>query len=105
MVVLEIEVYGALQVKEKFPEAVLIFLLPPTIGELERRLSGRGTEDAVTIDARLKKAMEEVPLIDSYNYLVINDDIDAAVEKIDSIVLAERLRPKRCQAEIQGFSN
>ncbi|MCL2216219.1 MAG: guanylate kinase [Defluviitaleaceae bacterium] len=105
VVVLEIEVYGALQVQEKFPEAVLIFLLPPTITELERRLSGRGTEDPVTIEARLKKAMEEVPLIDSYNYLVINDDISAAVEKIDAIVQAERLRPKRCHEEISNFSS
>jgi len=105
VVVLEIEVYGALQVKEKFPEAVLIFLLPPTYSELERRLTNRGTEDAVTIEARLKKALEEVPFIDRYNYLVINDDVAAAVDKIDSIVMAERLRPKRCSAEIYEFSN
>ncbi|MCL2841544.1 MAG: guanylate kinase [Defluviitaleaceae bacterium] len=105
VVVLEIEVYGALQVREKFPQAVLIFLLPPTIDELESRLRGRGTEDLVTIDARLKKAMEEVSTIDQYHYLVINDSIATALEKIDAIVLAERLKPKRCQKEIQKFSN
>ena len=104
VVVLEIEVYGALQVREKFPEAVLIFLLPPTITELERRLISRGTEDAVTIGARLKKALEEREFIEKYDYLVINDDVPAAVDKIDAIVMAERLRPRRLQAEISGFS-
>jgi guanylate kinase len=104
VVVLEIEVYGALQVKKKFPEAVLIFLMPPTVQELERRLVERGTEDAVTVEARLKKALEEVPLIEDYGYLVINDTVESAVEKIDAIVMAERLRPKRCQAEINQFT-
>jgi guanylate kinase len=103
IVVLEIEVYGALQVKEKFPAAVLIFLMPPDLPELSSRLIKRGTEDAVTIDARLKKALEEVPLINRYNYLVINDDVPAAVAKIDAIVMAERLKPKRCAVEINNF--
>ncbi|MCL2373202.1 MAG: guanylate kinase [Defluviitaleaceae bacterium] len=101
--VLEIEVLGALQVKEKFPEAVLIFLMPPTVVELSNRLKGRNTEDDVTIEARLKKSLEEVPLIDQYNYLVINDDVPRAVEKINAIVAAERLRPKRCSHEINEF--
>jgi len=103
VVVLEIEVNGALQVRRKFPEAVLIFLLPPTLTELERRLTSRGTEDAVTIESRLKKTLEEVPLIDRYDYLVINDDVSIAVDKINAIVLSERLRPKRSEAEIRGF--
>jgi len=103
VVVLEIEVYGALQVKEKFPEAVLIFLMPPTISELSNRLKGRNTEDDVTIEARLKKSMEEIPFIDKYNYLVINDKVQLAVEKINAIVTAERLKPKRCKVEINAF--
>lgn len=103
VVVLEIEVYGALQVKEKFPSAVLIFLMPPTLSELTKRLTKRGTEDEVTIESRLKKALEELPLIDRYNYLVINDVIHDAVEKIDTIVEAERMKPFRCAAEIQNF--
>ena len=103
IVVLEIEVYGALQVKEKFPSAILIFLMPPTLTELASRLKKRGTEDDVTIDARLKKALEEVPLIDRYNYLVINDDIQKAVSKIDAIVLAERMKPHRAAVKIQKF--
>ena len=104
IVVLEIEVYGALQVKEKFPSAVLIFLMPPTLPELANRLRTRGTEDAVTIDARLKKTLEEIPLINRYNYLVINDLVPSAVEKINAIVEAERMRPFRCMAEIEAFT-
>jgi guanylate kinase len=103
IVVLEIDVYGALQVKEKFPSAVLIFLIPPSLPELSARLNKRGTEDAVTIEARLKKALEELPLIDRYNYLVINDDIPEAVHKIDSIVAAERLKPARSAKIIKEF--
>jgi len=104
VVVLEIEVVGALQVREKFPDAVLVFLMPPTLGELSHRLRNRATEDAVTIDARLKRALEEIPLIDEYDYLVINDVVESAVQKIDAIVAAERLRPRRCQAELIHFT-
>jgi guanylate kinase len=103
VVVLEIEINGALQVRGKFPDAVLIFLMPPTMEELSRRLTGRATEDAVTIEARLKKALDEVPLISAYDYLVINDEVDSAVAKIDAIVDAERLRPRRCQAQVTKF--
>ena len=104
-VVLEIEVNGALQVREKFPEAVLIFLLPPSMTELEHRLTLRGTEDAVNIDARMKKTMEEVPLISKYDYLVINDNADIAAETINAIVTAERSRPRRLSDVIEGFIN
>jgi guanylate kinase len=105
IVVLEIEVYGALQVREKFPSAVLIFLMPPDLPTLADRLTSRGTEDAVTIEARLKKTLEEVPLIDRYNYLVINDVIPDAVEKIDKIVAAERMRPLRSAKIIKKFTD
>ena len=104
IVVLEIEVNGALQVKEQFPDAVLVFLMPPTIEELSNRLVKRATEDAVTIDARLNRALEEVPLIKAYDYLVINDTVEQAVIKIDAIVTAERLRPKRCGDELTHFT-
>jgi len=105
IVVLEIEVNGALQVKEKFPEAVLVFLMPPTFTELERRLVARATEDAVTIEDRLKRAMVEVPLINHYDYLVINDKVAEAVAKVDAIVMAERLRPKRNSQTIKDFAS
>jgi len=104
VVVLEIDVNGALQVKEKFPEAVLVFLMPPTLMELQRRLVTRATEDAVTIEDRLKKAFEEIPFINRYDYLVINDKIDEAVAKVNAIVDAERLRPKRNQQTVKDFA-
>jgi guanylate kinase len=103
VVVLEIEVEGALQVKKKFPSAILIFLMPPSFAELAKRLTSRGTEDAVTIEARLKKTFEEIPLIEKYNYLVINDVIPDAVEKINKIVAAERMKPSRSVKIINGF--
>jgi len=105
IVVLEIEVNGALQVKEKFPEAVLVFLMPPTLTELQQRLIRRATEDAVTIEARLKRALEEIPLIDQYDYLVINDDLRQAVDNVNAIVVAERLRPLRNKDTVKDFAS
>jgi guanylate kinase len=91
-VVLEIEVNGALQVKEKFPSAVLAFLIPPTLDELKRRLINRGTENMETIDRRMKRAGSEIKLIERYDYLVVNDEVKNAAERINQIVRAERLR-------------
>jgi guanylate kinase len=79
--------------------------MPPNLPELAKRLNKRGTEDAVTIEARLKKTLEEVPLISRYHYLVINDFVPGAVEKINAIVEAERMKPFRCTAEINAFKN
>jgi len=104
VVVLDIEVIGALQVKEKFPDAVLVFLLPPTIEELAKRLNGRNTEDSSVIAQRLQKAKEELVLAGQYNYIVINDKVHLAVDKIKTIVNAERLKPARRKAEIEKFS-
>ena len=104
IVVLEIEVTGALQVKEKFPQAVLVFLMPPTFTELQERLINRATEDAVTIEARLKRALEEIPLIDQYDYLVINDQVDEAARNINAIVTAERLKPFRNKNAVKDFA-
>ena len=77
-VVLEIEVQGALKVKEKFPDALLLFLLPPSAAELKRRLEKRGTETAEVIAQRLKRAREEAEFIGSYDFIEVNDDLDAA---------------------------
>jgi guanylate kinase len=104
-VVLEIEVNGALQVREQFPQAVLIFLIPPTLSELAKRLTARKTEDDIAIENRLKKASEEVNLIQQYDYLIVNDEIPQAVEKINHIVSAERLRPHRTESVIENFKN
>lgn len=89
-VILEIEIQGALNIKSMFQDAVLLFIMPPSAKELERRLVGRGTEDEATIRARLSRASEEAQGVENYNYIVINDDVDACVETIDSIVKSEK---------------
>lgn len=94
-VVLEIEVQGALQVKEKYPEAVLVFLIPPTIDELRRRLTNRGTETDEVIEKRIARAGEEIELIDRYDYVVINENVEKAKEDILKIVCAEKMNIKR----------
>jgi len=94
-IILEIEVQGAFQVKEKYNDAVLIFTMPPTLKELQKRLELRGTEDAETIDKRIKRAEEELELLNRYDYLVINDTVEEAVKDIDCIVKAERMRCSR----------
>ena len=103
-VILEIEVNGALQVKEKFPEAVLIFLIPPTINELARRLVFRNTEDPLEIEERMNRALEEIQLIDQYDYLVVNDELSEAIREIDAIIQAEYLKPHRSKARIEKFT-
>lgn len=104
VVVLEIEVNGAIQVKEKFPEAVLIFLIPPTMDDLAQRLAFRNTEDMLEIEDRLRRAIEEIELIDRYDYLVINDKLDVAIDEIGTIVNAEFLKPHRSQSRISKFT-
>lgn len=94
-VILEIEIQGALQIKEKFPEALLLFATPPSIDELEKRLRGRGTETEEAIQKRLLRANEEAEGMDAYDYLVINDDLERCVEEIHSIVNAARNTPSR----------
>ena len=103
VVVLEIEVNGALQVREKFEDAVLIFLIPPTLADLHSRLVNRNTEDVYTIEDRIKRAHEEIKLINKYDYLVINDEVANAVNRINTIVEAESLKPWRNQEEIKYF--
>jgi len=104
-VVLEIDVEGALQVKEKYSNAVLIFLMPPDANELARRLNERASEDSAEIDRRLKRAKEEIALISKYDYLVINDDLQQAVSEIKLIAAAEYLRTKRRNIDTQSFFN
>lgn len=88
-VILEIELQGALKVKEQFPETVLVFLTPPTAKELEKRLVGRGTEDAQTIEKRMSRAYEEAFYMDKYTYVVVNDTLEECVREIHGIVLSE----------------
>lgn len=94
-VILEIEVQGAVQVKEKYPDAVLIFLTPDKLNALEDRLRGRDTESDEVIAMRLRRAKEEVKLIDKYDYIVLNDLVRNATSQINKIVDAEKYAAKR----------
>lgn len=94
-VILEIEIQGALKVKEKFPETLLLFVLPPSAAELKRRLEGRGTESPEVIRERLVRASEEAEGIENYEYLIINDDLDECVREMNDIINAARRNPVR----------
>lgn len=94
-VVLEIEVNGALQVRKKMPDAVFIFIVPPTRADLYNRLKSRGTESEEIIKERIKKANREFGLAYRYDYIVVNDDVDNAADKIMAIVRAEHAKTER----------
>ena len=87
-VVLEIEVQGALKVKERFPDAVLIFVMPPSIEELYRRLKNRGTETEDVIRKRMHRAAAEAALIEKYDYILINDEVEGSVRKLHNLIEA-----------------
>ena len=91
-VILEIEIQGALKVKEKFPEAVLVFVMPPSAGELKRRLIGRGTEPLSIIDARLKRAAEEAVGIEKYDYIIVNDDVNECAARLHALIQSQHCR-------------
>ncbi len=88
-IILEIETQGALQVKEKMPEAVLIFIAPPSVEELENRLRGRNTEDETTIQKRLDEVKIELERSKKYDYIVINDNLERAIAEVESITRKE----------------
>ncbi|MBJ6363300.1 guanylate kinase [Paenibacillus sp. GCM10012307] len=99
-IILEIEVQGALKVKEKFAEGIFIFLLPPSLDVLKERITGRGTETEDLIQNRMNVAVEEMNLLQHYDYAVVNDDLDAACHRIESIVTAEHCKRSRYVNEI-----
>lgn len=99
-VVLEIEVEGAMQVKAKMPDAVLVFIAPPTYGALKTRLLRRGTETEDIIMERISKAHRELTLAAGYDYIVINDDVDNAADRIKAIIRAEHAR---CRRSLNGY--
>lgn len=94
-VILEIEIQGALKVKEAFPDTLLLFVTPPSAGELKRRLVGRGTETMEVIESRMKRAVEEAEGMDRYDYLIVNDELDACVEQMHTIIQGEHHRSFR----------
>ncbi len=95
IVLLEIDVQGALQIKNNYSEAVFIFLLPPTMDELKDRIVKRGTESEEDINRRFKNAFKELDFVGEYDYFVINDKVENAVDDIEAIIKAENLRVKR----------
>ena len=94
-VVLEIEVQGAMQVKRKMPNAVFIFIAPPSYKALKDRLLSRGTEDKKTVNERLAKAHREIEIASEYDYIVINDEVDNAADRIMAIIRAEHAKCSR----------
>ncbi len=100
-VILEIEIQGALKVKENFPQTLLLFVTPPTAGELRERLKGRGTETEDVIDFRMNRAKEEALGMDRYDYLLINDMVDECVEEMHQIIRGEHRRSYRNMAFIE----
>ena len=94
-VILEIEIQGAMQIKAKNQEAVLVFVTPPSFEELRNRLIGRGTETADVIESRLKRASEEAEGMPSYDYILVNDQVEDCVDRLHQIILSERAKAQR----------
>lgn len=110
-VILEIEIQGALKVKKRFPDTLLLFVTPPSAQELKNRLVGRGTETMDVIESRLARALEEAEGIEEYDYLVVNDVLDECVEEVHEIIRNEHYRVSRniesindMRKELKGFS-
>lgn len=99
-VILEIEIQGALKVKEKYPDTLLLFVTPPSAEELKARLVGRGTESMEVIEARMRRAIEEAEYMDSYDYLIVNDDLDVCMEDMHQVIQAEHKKVNHCQKMI-----
>ena len=100
-VILEIEIQGALKIKEQYPDALLLFVSTPDAAELRRRLSGRGTETAEVIRKRLGRAAKEAEGIEAYDYIVINDDLETCVRELHGIIAAAHHAPGRNEAFIK----
>ena len=94
-VILEIEIQGAMKIREKFPDTLLVFVCPPSMEELKNRLVGRGTETLDVINGRLRRAVEESRGMDKYDYLLINDDLEECVDTLHETIRCERMRTSR----------
>ncbi len=102
-VILEIEIQGAMKIKKRIPETLLIFVAPPSMEELERRIRGRGTETPEQILSRLRRAGEEAEGMDAYDYLLINDDLEECVEELHHIICSEHARTVRNTAQVKAL--
>ena len=104
-VILEIEVQGAMRIKEQYPDAVLIFLTAPSAQSLKERLEGRGTEEPKVIAKRLKRAYEETDDMSLYDYLVVNDNLDDCVDNVNAVIVAETFKTSRNEEYITKTKN
>lgn len=102
-VVLKIEIEGAMNIKKLFPDCCLVFILPPSMRELERRLRRRGTEDEPTIMRRIAQAKNELDAAADYDYFVVNDDLDDAVNDLIAVIRGEKCRKERCLALLDSI--
>lgn len=105
VVILEIEVDGAINVKRLFPDCVLCFIIPPDFSELEKRLRGRGTDNEESIMKRLIRAKDEFKYIEKYDYIILNDSIENAAQRFFNIVQAEQMRTNRNRVLIEKYKN
>lgn len=104
-VLLDIDVNGAMNVKQNFPDAVAIMLVPPSMKELRARLEGRGTEEQDVIERRLAEAKKELSFMPRYDYIVVNDDLDLAVAQCEQVIESARLRPVYCSDFVDALIN
>ncbi len=104
-VVLEIEIQGALKVRERYPDAVLIFVLPPSVEELYRRLKNRGTETEDVVRKRMSRAAEEAGIIERYDYIMINDEVAGSVRRLHNLIESAHFTPGRNEEFIRGIQN
>ncbi|MDF2590697.1 MAG: gmk [Clostridia bacterium] len=102
-VILEIDIQGAMQVKKNNPEGVFVFIMPPSFEELKNRITSRGTETQADIIKRLHEAYNEVRLSRNYDYIVVNDDVNLAAEKVKSIITAEKCKLKRFKIDYNSY--
>ncbi|MBQ7796184.1 MAG: guanylate kinase [Lachnospiraceae bacterium] len=100
-VILEIEIQGALKVKEKFPETLLVFVVPPTAEDLKNRLVGRGTETMEVIEDRMNRAIEEAEVMDSYDYILVNETVEKAVEDLHNLIQSQHMKAENNEARIK----
>ena len=104
-IIIEVDVNGANSIREKMPEAVSIFIMPPSYKELKRRLSGRGTESEEVIEKRMHESLSEIARATEFDYIVVNDNLDEAVDDIIEIIQSSRLMLKRQKNLIDGVLN
>jgi len=100
-IILEIDIQGAMNIKKQYPQGVFIFIVPPSIKELEERITKRGTDSAETIRKRLSCASEELSYVSEYDYVIVNDTLENAIEKLKAVIIAEKCRPQR--KKLEGF--